>query len=66
MSLRIFHVVFIAVSVVLSLFVAVWSVRHYEETGSASSLVLGAIFVVAGGLLVEYGRRFFGKLKELS
>ena len=66
MSLRIFHVLFIAVSVLLSLFVIAWSIRNYQLTGRVSSLVLGAIFLVAGVVMVEYGRRFFGKLKELS
>lgn len=66
MSLRIFHVVFIIVSVVLSLFVAVWSVREYQNSGNMSALVLGGVFLLAGGAMVEYGRRWFQKLKELS
>lgn len=66
MSLRVFHVVFIAVSVILSLFVAVWSVREYQATGSVGALILGFVFLIAGGAMVEYGRRWFHKLKELS
>jgi hypothetical protein len=66
MSLRIFHVIFIIASVVLSLFVAVWAVREYQTTGSVSALALGAVFLLAGGAMVEYGRRWFKKLKELS
>lgn len=66
MSLRIFHVVFILVSVVLSVFVAVWSVRQYQSSGDIGALALGAVFVLAGAALVEYGRRWFAKLKELS
>lgn len=66
MSLRIFHVIFIVVSVILSLFVAVWSVREYQATHSVAALVLGGVFVIAGGAMVEYGRRWFRKLKELS
>jgi hypothetical protein len=66
MSLRVFHVIFIAVSVILSLFVAVWSVREYQATGSTAALLLGFVFLIAGGAMVEYGRRWFHKLKELS
>jgi hypothetical protein len=66
MSLRIFHVIFIVASVVLSLFVAVWAVREYQTTGSTGALALGGVFLLAGGAMVEYGRRWFKKLKELS
>jgi hypothetical protein len=66
MSLRIFHVVFITVSVILSLFVAVWAVREYQATHSMTALALGGVFVLAGCVMVEYGRRWFHKLKELS
>jgi len=66
MSLRVFHVIFIIASVVLSLFVAVWAVREYQTTGSAGALALGAVFLLAGGAMVEYGRRWFKKLKELQ
>jgi hypothetical protein len=66
MSLRIFHVVFIIASVVLSLFVAVWAVREYQATHNVGALVLGGVFLLAGAAMVEYGRRWFNKLKELS
>lgn len=66
MSLRIFHVVFIIASIVLSLFVAVWALREYQATHSVSALALGIVFVVAGIAMVAYGRRWFKKLKELS
>ncbi|HEY2321342.1 MAG TPA: hypothetical protein VGJ82_00635 [Thermoanaerobaculia bacterium] len=66
MSLRIFHVVFIIASIVLSLFVAVWAVREYQATHSAGALALGIVFVVGGIAMVVYGQRWFKKLKELS
>ena len=66
MSLRIFHVVFIIASIVLSLFVAVWAVREYQATHSTGALALGIVFVVAGIAMVVYGQRWFKKLKELS
>ena len=66
MSLRIFHVIFIIASIVLSLFVAVWAVREYQATHSIGALGLGVVFVVAGFAMVAYGLRWFKKLKELS
>ena len=66
MSLRIFHVVFIIASIVLSLFVAVWALREYQATHSAGALALGIVFVIAGIAMVIYGQRWFKKLKELS
>lgn len=66
MSLRIFHVIFIVASIVLSLFVAVWALREYQATHSLGALGLGIAFVVAGAAMVVYGTRWFKKLKELS
>jgi hypothetical protein len=66
MSLRIFHVIFIIASIVLSLFVAVWAIREYQATHSSGALALGIVFVIAGVAMVVYGRRWFRKLKELS
>ena len=66
MSLRIFHVIFIIASIVLSLFVAVWAVREWQATHSTGALVLGIVFVIGGVAMVVYGQRWFKKLKELS
>ena len=65
MSLRIFHIVFVLVSVVLSLYVALWGIREYGETGSAMGLTLAILFAVSAIVLVVYGKKTFRKLKEL-
>ena len=65
MSLRIFHVVFITVSIALSVFVAIWGVREYVATRSGSALVLAAVFVAGGVALVLYAGRAFRKLRDL-
>jgi hypothetical protein len=65
MSLRIFHIVFITVSVLLSAFVGVWGLRMFVDSRSIGALSLGIVFVIFGALLIEYGRRTFRKLKEL-
>jgi hypothetical protein len=66
MSLRVFHIVFIAVSVALTLYLAVWGVREFmvSRSGLAASLIV--VSVAGGALLIWYGKRVFPKLKELS
>ncbi len=65
MSLRIFHIIFVAASVVLSLFVAMWAFREYNANGGSGTVALGAIFLLAAGALVVYGRRVYRKLSAL-
>ena len=65
MSLRIFHIVFIVASVLLSLFVAVWGFRTYAAEHDRSAFAVGALFAFVGVALVAYGVRAYGKLREL-
>ncbi|HEX6159178.1 MAG TPA: hypothetical protein VF111_03360 [Thermoanaerobaculia bacterium] len=65
MSLRIFHVVFIVVSVVLSLSIALWGVREFTQTRSMAGLGLTIVFVLAAAVLIVYGKKTFRKLREL-
>jgi len=66
MSLRIFHVVFITVSIALSIFVAVWGVREFVATRSTGALALVVVFLAGGVALVLYAGKAFRKLKDLS
>ncbi|HYS55815.1 MAG TPA: hypothetical protein VER58_18805 [Thermoanaerobaculia bacterium] len=66
MSLRIFHVIFITVSIALTLFVTVWGVREYMTTRSNSALMLAIVFLAGGVALVLYAGKAFRKLKDLS
>jgi hypothetical protein len=66
MSLRIFHVIFITVSIALSVFVAIWGVREFMATRSTGALALAVVFVLGGVALVFYAGRAFRKLKDLS
>jgi len=65
MSLRIFHIVFIVASVMLSLFVMVWGFRTYAAEHDKGAFALGALFAFVGVALVAYGVRAYGKLREL-
>lgn len=65
MSLRIFHIVFIVVCVMLTLFVGVWGIREYVTARSNLALGMAIVFLVGGVVLVAYGTQTFRKLKEL-
>ena len=66
MSLKAFHIVFVAASVILMAFLTGWSLLAYQETHSADYLVwsLCAACSVVG--LVVYGRFFLRKLRNIS
>lgn len=65
MSLRAFHIVFIIVSIALSLVVAAWGVREFVDGSGSSALLVGVMAALTGTALVVYGTRFFHKLQEL-
>ena len=66
MSLRVFHVLFIVLSIALSAMVGAWAVQGYRQSGELASLSLAVVFFLAGFAMVVYGVRFFRKLKELG
>ncbi len=66
MSLKSFHLFFIAVSVLLAIGFGAWEVVTYVESGGAGRLVAALLsFAVAAGLIV-YGVRFVRKLKHIG
>ena len=65
MSLRIFHIVFITVSVALTLYLTVWGVREFMASRSALGVWMAVFGVTFGASLIWYGKRVFHKLKEL-
>jgi len=66
MSLRVFHLVFIAVSVALSAFVAAWGLREWNASHSTSALTLAVVFFVSGVALIAYGAHAVRKYRELE
>jgi hypothetical protein len=64
MSLRMFHMVFIGVSVVLAAFVAAWAVQQYQAAQAAIYAVTAALALAAGGGLIAYGTAFQRKTKQ--
>lgn len=59
MSLKFFHIVFIVLATLVSLFVGVWGLRNAQP-------ILGVVFLVLGAVLVVYGLRAYQKLRSIS
>ncbi len=66
MSLKAFHLLFVAVCVVLAIGVAWWGLRDYRASHSDSSLYLGVGCVAAAVVMAVYGRWFLRKSRHLS
>lgn len=66
MSLKAFHVLFIAVCILLAMFVGGWGVRQYMAGNNHGSLALGIFFFAFGFVLLGYGLKFIRKVEELG
>jgi len=66
MSLRFFHILFIALSSLMSLVVGIWAIDAYRTDGSVSWIALAVLAFAGGGLLVVYGNRFLQKTRTLA
>ena len=66
MSLKIFHLVFIALSVLMAAVVGGWGVNRYLVDGSSSGLTLGLGFFVAGAAMLVYGVKVMRKFREIG
>ena len=66
MSLKAFHVFFVALSVLCALLFGAWSVVDYQRTGRGGILALGVLGFAAAAALVWYGLWFLRKLKNVS
>lgn len=65
MSLRAFHLLFIALSVVLAAFVAAWATGQYRLEHETVYAVTGVAALVTSGTLVVYGAAFQRKTKNM-
>jgi len=66
MSLKAFHFLFVATSILLCGFVAIWGITQWRESGSWGRLAFGGGAIVAGGALVLYGRYVMKKLRGMN
>ena len=65
MSLRHFHLLFIAVSVILTAFFAAWAAGQYRVAQEMSYVVSAAASLAAGAELAVYGAAFQRKTRRL-
>ncbi len=65
MSLRIFHLVFIALSILMAVLVGAWGVNRYLADGATSDLILGVGFFLTGAVLLVYGVKVWRKFREI-
>ncbi len=66
MSLKAFHIFFIAVSMALCIVLGVWATQDFARSGSGIHLALGVGSFVGSILLACYGVWFLRKLKGVS
>ncbi len=66
MSLKAFHIFFIAVSTLLCVGFGIWATRDFNQSGNGLHLALGVGAFLMSGLLVWYGSWFLRKLKNES
>ena len=63
MSLRAFHLLFIALSVALAGFVAAWAAGQYRAAHDASYAVAAVAAIAGAAGLAVYGRMFLRKTR---
>lgn len=66
MSLKAFHVFFIAVAALTALMFGAWGVWDFGRTGKGGTLAMGILGFVAAAALVFYGLWFLRKLKDVG
>ena len=66
MSLKVFHLFFIAVSVAMCFGIAAWRFSAFRAAGEAGALGQAAAATLGGVALVIYAWRFVRKTKELG
>lgn len=65
MSLRAFHLLFIALSVVLTAFFAAWAVGQYQTVHRVGYVYVSAASLACGVALAVYGAAFQRKTRNL-
>ncbi|MDC0064980.1 hypothetical protein OAK15_00805 [Verrucomicrobia bacterium] len=66
MSLKAFHLVFIILSILLTLMFGIWGVVNHGSSGKTAELVMGIISLAGTVGLSVYLRYFLKRLKHVS
>jgi len=64
MSLKAFHIFFVAASVLLSFGFTVWAFIDFAETKQALDIAWAALGLITGVALIFYGKFVLKKLKQ--
>ena len=65
MSLKAFHLLFVALSVILTAFFAAWAAGQYRVQQEPGYIVTAAVSLAAGAGLVVYGAAFQRKTRQM-
>lgn len=65
MSLRAFHLLFVAVSVMLAAFFAAWALNEYQVSHQPGDVLAGVLSLASGAGLAVYGAAFQRKTRNL-
>ena len=65
MSLRVFHLLFVALSVILTAFFAAWAAGQYRLEQDVRYMAVAAVSLSAGALLAVYGAAFQRKTRRM-
>jgi len=65
MSLKAFHLFFIAISIILAAFVAAWATSQYRALHDGGYLAAAAGSALAGAALAVYAVKFQRKVRHL-
>ena len=65
MSLRAFHLLFIALSIVLAAFLAAWAMGQYQVSHDVAYLGAGAASLASAGALAVYAAAFQRKTRSM-
>ena len=66
MGLRVFHLIFIALSIMMAAVVGGWGINRYLADGGIGGLVLGVGFFLTGAALLLYGVKVLRKFREIG
>lgn len=66
MSLKAFHIAFIAIAIGITGAFAVWCFRSYASQADTATLVLGIVSALAAAGLIAYAVRVRRKLKDFG
>ncbi len=66
MSLKAFHIVFVAASIVLALGIGITAFKDYAQSHETGQLWMGLVSTAAGLALIFYGKAMLHKLRRID